>query len=174
MNIRNNKRRKDTVEIIERVFFEQLKTKELYQISVTTICKEADINRSTFYAIYTDVYDLADKIKKQLEDEVNSLVDTDSWSQSTDNFLRLFEHIKQNQELYSIFFKLGFDDGYNLKLYDLCKIDLLDSKYIDYHVEFFKNGFNAIVKKWLKNNCSESPQEMCEILLSEYSGRHKY
>ena len=43
-----------------------------------------------------------------------------------------------------------------------------DNKYIDYHIEFFKAGFTAILKKWLNNNCEESPEEILEILISEY------
>ncbi|MBQ6836792.1 MAG: TetR family transcriptional regulator C-terminal domain-containing protein, partial [Clostridia bacterium] len=40
--------------------------------------------------------------------------------------------------------------------------------HIDYHIEFFQAGFNAIVKKWLESGCKESPEEMENILKSEY------
>ena len=46
-----------------------------------------------------------------------------------------------------------------------------DNKHIDYHIEFFKAGFNAIIKKWLNNNCKESPEEIHEILMSEYGNK---
>ena len=35
-------------------------------------------------------------------------------------------------------------------------------------IEFFKSGFNAIIKKWLSNGCKETPEEMENILKSEY------
>ena len=38
-------------------------------------------------------------------------------------------------------------------------------------MEFFRSGFNAIVKLWLSNGCQETPEEMEEIIKSEYSGR---
>ena len=41
--------------------------------AVTDICKKANLNRSTFYANYLDVYDLADKIKEKLESDVAEL-----------------------------------------------------------------------------------------------------
>lgn len=52
------------------MFVQLVQTKEINQISVTEICKKANINRSTFYDNYLDVYDLADKITEQIENEV--------------------------------------------------------------------------------------------------------
>ena len=63
MNKVNNKRRKDSVEKIEKVFVELIQTKNIEQISVTDICKAAKLNRTTFYSNYIDIYDLADKIR---------------------------------------------------------------------------------------------------------------
>ena len=67
MNTKNNKRRRESVAKIEHVFVSLLQTKELSQITVSDICKKAGLNRTTFYANYLDIYDLADKIKEHLE-----------------------------------------------------------------------------------------------------------
>lgn len=45
------------------------------------------------------------------------------------------------------------------------------NRHIEYHIEFFKSGFNAVVKKWLAGGCQETPEEMDEIIRSEYQGR---
>ena len=45
---------------------------------------------------------------------------------------------------------------------------MFDDKYIDYHIEFFMAGLNAIIKKWLNNGCLESPEEINRILQDEY------
>ena len=60
MNTANNRRRRESVERIEKVFIDMLQTKELNEISVSDICKQAGLNRTTFYANYTDIYGLAD------------------------------------------------------------------------------------------------------------------
>ena len=60
MNIKNNRRRRQSKERIEKAFIESLQTKELHQITVSDICKACQLNRSTFYANYEDIYDLAD------------------------------------------------------------------------------------------------------------------
>ena len=47
-----------------------------------------------------------------------------------------------------------------------------NNKYIDYHIEFFRAGLNAIIKKWLDNNCKETPEEMVKIITSEYKNKN--
>ena len=58
MNTKNNRRRRESVEKIEKAFVQQLQAKELKSITVADICKETGLNRSTFYANYPDIYDL--------------------------------------------------------------------------------------------------------------------
>lgn len=73
MNTPNNRRKRESREKIEKAFVEFIQNKEINEISVTDICKKTNLNRSTFYANYLDIYDLADKIKERLEMEVDSL-----------------------------------------------------------------------------------------------------
>lgn len=51
-------------------------------------------------------------------------------------------------------------------------ITSLNSQYIDYHIEFFKAGLNAIVRKWLENGCKENPKEINQILKDEYKNKN--
>ena len=69
MNIPNNKKRKKSQEQIEKTFLQLIQKKNIEEISVSTICEIANLNRSTFYANYIDMYDLAEKVKQQMEIE---------------------------------------------------------------------------------------------------------
>ena len=73
MNTKNNKRKRKSIQKIEQVLIEFLQTKELHQISVSDICKKANLNRSTFYANYVDIYELADTLREKLEAQVAEL-----------------------------------------------------------------------------------------------------
>lgn len=170
MNTYNNKRKKTSQEKIEKIFLELIQTKDINQISVTNICKKANLNRTTFYSNYIDIYDLADKIRKKLENEVSNLYKDERKNRYNSNdFLKLFNHIKENQIFYKTYFKLGFDKNFFISEYDYSQASLYyNEKHIDYHIEFFKAGFNAIIKKWINNGCVETPQEMFEIIKSEY------
>lgn len=172
MNVKNNKRRQASIERIKQTFLALLKAKEPIQITVSELCKAAQINRSTFYANYADIFDLADKICQELEQEVNRIfVLPPDWVLSEQDFLNLFRHIRDNQQLYAFYFKLGYEK-HSLNFYDIRNIrGIVETPLINYHLAFFKNGFNAIVKLWLENGCKESPQQLCDILLNEYQGR---
>ena len=173
MNTKNNKRRRESVEKIEKVFVELLQTLELEEITVSDICKRAQLNRSTFYANYTDIYGLADRVRSRLEEDVSELYRREvAEGFNSNDFLRLFRHIRENQLFYQTFFKLGYDNDYPVTLYDTHQAAAyFDNRFIPYHIEFFKGGFNAIVKKWLTGGCRETPEEMDEIIRSEYKGR---
>ncbi len=173
MNTKNNKRRRESVERIEKTFVDLLQTKELSEISVSDICKRCGLNRSTFYANYVDIYDLADKIKDDLEKEVFGLYEKEVAEKFNSNdYLRLFRHMKDNQLFYKTYFKLGYDERHCVNLYDVGRAAQdFDNKHIAYHIAFFRSGFNAIVKMWLAGGCQETPEEMEEIIRSEYRGR---
>lgn len=150
-----------------------LQTKELHEITVSDICKRCELNRSTFYANYIDIYELADKVRANLEEEVNQLYEAEKTLKFNNNdYLKLFRHIKDNQLLYQTYFKLGYDNQFKLEQYDTnLARQHFDNRYIEYHVEFFRSGFNAIVKMWLAGGCRETPEEMEQIIRSEYRGR---
>jgi AcrR family transcriptional regulator len=172
MNTKNNKTRRASLAQIRTAFVELLDTTPLHRITVSDICKKAHVNRSTFYANFADVYDLADWLRKAMEIEFSGVFDGFDGTHCEKGALRLFKHIKENQSFYINYFKLSYDEDQLLSNYDHNRASLdFGEKHIPYHIEFFRNGLNAIIKRWLKNGCLESPEEMAEILIQEYRGR---
>lgn len=176
MNTKNNRRKRDSVQKMEQVLIELLQTKELHQISVSDLCKRAGLNRSTFYANYVDIYELADRLREKLEDEVAALYQNEVMQGFNSNdYLKLFRHIAQNQIFYRTYFKLGYDEKYKITLYDYKLAEMhFKNRFVEYHIVFFKSGMTKIIKLWLQNGCKETPEEMAEILQSEYRGREEF
>lgn len=171
MNKPNNKRKKESQEKIEKAFIELIQTRNVEEITVTDICNITGINRSTFYANYLDIYDLVDKIKIKMIEDFFDIYKEEALNQyHSYDFLKLFYHIKENQLFYKTYFKLNLDLTDSVKYIDSKEVErfLVDSKNLDYHIEFFKAGLNAIIKKWLNDACKESPEEIENILKSEY------
>ena len=172
----NNIRKKKSQQAIEKIFIELLQKKEIQDISVSDICKLSNLNRSTFYANYLDIYDLADKLKDDLYKEVINIYSNEREEKKHSyNFLKLFQHIKDNQLFYNTFFKLNYDDDYKhfeeFINYDIFKQLYNDEIELDYHITFFMSGLNSIIKKWLKNGCKESPEQINKILIDEYKNK---
>ena len=74
--------------------------------------------------------------------------------------------------VYQTYFKLGYDNNYKIIRYDTALArEHFQNQFIEYHMEFFRAGITQIIKLWLKNGCKESPEDMVEIIKSEYRGR---
>ena len=172
MNTPNNKRRKESQERIEKIFVELIQKKEINKISVTDICKKAKVNRSTFYANYIDIYDLADKIKEKLSRDIINLYGDRLHSESDNiSFERLLTHIKDNRLFYKTYFKLASDEDIVNFGYDKNSAKKYYGKdeFLDYHIAFFAAGFNAIINKWLSNDCKEPVEIIQKIMVDEYN-----
>jgi len=172
MNTTNNKRRRDSKEKITKAFVELLQTREIKDITVSDIIKKTGLNRSTFYANYIDIFDLADKTRETLENEFSNLFAEYDYFNERSGALKMFTHIKENQLFYKTYFKLCYDEKHLISIYDPKRAEKehIDSN-LKYHIEFFRNGLNAIIKLWLSGGCKESPEEMAQVLKQEYSGR---
>ena len=172
MNVKNNKRRKESQERIEKAFIELLQTRQINDITVSDLIKRTELNRSTFYANYLDIFDLADKTREKLEQEFSNLfADYDYFNERT-GALKMFQHIRENQLFYKTYFKLCYDDKHLISIYDPKRAEKEHiSNNLKYHIEFFRNGLNAIIKLWLAGGCKESPEEMADVLKQEYRGR---
>ena len=173
MNTPNNKRKRDSQEKIEKTFLQLIQKKNITEISVSTICEIAKLNRSTFYANYIDVYDLVEKVKNRMADEFAEFQISNNSEQNPTGYLNMFKHIKENQIFYKTYFKLEDISISPITQYntEMAKT-FYNNEYIDYHIEFFRAGLNAIIKKWLNNNCKESPEEMVKIITSEYKNKN--
>ncbi len=172
MNTKNNKRRRDSVEKIEKAFIERLQEHGIKKITVSDLCHMTGLNRSTFYANFLDVYDLAEKVKEKLEQDFSEVFRNFDYHSDHSGALKMFEHIKENQLFYRTYFKLCYDADHQVTIYDQERAEKdFGGKHIQYHIEFFRSGFNAIVKMWLAGGCKETPEEMADIIKQEYRGR---
>ncbi len=60
--------------VIRQALLDLLEQMPLKKVTVTDICKRADVNRTTFYTNYTDIYDLLKSITQDLHDEVRQVL----------------------------------------------------------------------------------------------------
>lgn len=173
MNTPNNRRRRASQRKIEDVFIEMLQDTDFDKLTVTEICKRAHVNRTTFYACYEDLYDLASKVMLRLWQDIEQVyADEGNNLYTSYDFLPLFKYIYQHQRLFRTCFKLGavnlpiqkYDEDYASQFFH-------DDDTIMYHIEFFRAGFNRVMQIWLDGGCKETPEEINNVIRSEYEGR---
>lgn len=183
MNKPNNKRSRDTDENIIRAAYSIMvaENKPVSKITVREICEMADINRSTFYAHYLDVYDLFDRVERQV-----AKMCTDSISEQLRNggsmktLLEIvFTFVEAYKEFYGIYFKEINRMVHMIELLtepfweQIGRMKETDLGYgiedeAMYHFYFFTAGFSATLARWVENGCRESPRDMVQVMAREY------
>ena len=168
-NTPDNKRKRNSKERMARALLQLIQDKKIKDISVSELCAAAKVNRTTFYNNYNNISELAEDVRQNMILEYASLYDGNTDGHTPENYLKMFRHIKENQIFYRTYFMLCPESRELYTYYDknLAKTYGKD-KHVEYHVEFFAAGFTAIIKLWLDRNCKETPEEMLEILMSEY------
>jgi len=173
MNTPNNKRRQESQRRIENTFVQLLQSHDIDDLTISDICRAAQVNRTTFYANYVDVYDLAQAVQRRLQSGVLSQVQEELSDQKSDHdFLPLLQHIKDNRMFYTTYYKLGLQMdsdffGYNKEE----AVSQHGKDHIDLHLAYFEAGMNAVVKMWLQGGCKESCEVLNDLLKTEAYGK---
>lgn len=102
MDIRITKTRKS----IADAFLELRARKPIEKITVKELCEKAQINKSTFYTHYRDIYDLSETLEAQLADEITaSMTCPEDLLTHPDRFVQEFFHACiEQQPLISVLF----------------------------------------------------------------------
>ena len=169
MIIKKNMLKKEFTDKIEKAFIALLQSKDFKEISVTDICNVTGLHKSIFYANYLDINELADKVRYNIATQFNEFFCRLDSSDTENSTIAILTSITENQMLYKTYFKLGYNIGHHISMHDMSSVMNSDRRN-EYHMEYFRSGFNAIVKKWLLDGCKETPKEIYEIFMEEYKG----
>lgn len=106
MNTKNNQRYRETEIRMDAAMLELMKHTEFEKITVKKICETAGVNRSTFYAHFTDIYDMLDRMEDFLHQELLESYPFHSNPEDlpfSDPLILLFlQHIRKHQYFYRI------------------------------------------------------------------------
>lgn len=178
MNKKGNQRYNETKNKIKGTFLKLLEEKEMSQITVTEICREARIHRTTFYGHYEDVSALMNEMVEEMYDQIISFFVNCSWENGENGFVKLFTMIREQKDFFKQYFNnfshyLNTEDQFPVLLMRNLNV-LIDAMGFEneeelyYHQTFFCCGLTAMIRRWLVRDCKETPQEMCQMMAKEY------
>jgi len=178
MNIKNNSRYKKSSEKIEVAFLSLLKNCKYEEISISQICKFANINRSTFYCHYEDINDLIIKIENKFAKGMANIFNYGE-RRTHSAMVEMFAFVKDNKHFYKAFLNIPYVTlaESNTKIEVLknigqkSNIEKTRTIGIFYRASFFGAGIKEMCRLWLERDCQESPEEMAGLLLQEYTNR---
>lgn len=164
-----------------------LKNKPFEYITISEICENAGVNRSTFYLHYETIGDLLDETVRYLLDDFLSYFSSntssvrlnitecslDELNYISDKYLIPYlTYIKDNKEIFLTALlhsrELGLED-INSRMFENIFCPILNRFHypandMNYIMMYYLNGLNAIIIEWLKDDCNKSMKGIIEII----------
>lgn len=176
MNTKNNKRFYETEIRMEAAMLELMKKTEFEKITVKKICEKANVNRSTFYAHFIDIYDMIDKMEMELSKELLNKYSTYSGKEveifSEESFIPFLSHIKEHRYFYKINLQTrkdfplrrGFEQLWNVIKSICIENGITSDEEIMYYLVYFQAGFTMILKHWVDTDCKENEADLAKFI----------
>lgn len=165
-----NRRVQMTRRMIKDALIELMNDNDFSKISISDICKTADINRSTFYSHYKDTKEVLVDIE---DDIISRLPEVSDSKQDLKEAMReILSFIKDNSALITIMVVKRKDDSFVEKLLSsiLARYEHLSSASNEmqtrYNYIFCTSGIIGIIKEWILSDFTLSLDAFTEIALT--------
>lgn len=163
-----------TKQTIKDAFWELYKEKKIEKITVKDITLKAGYNRSTFYAYFTDVYDILEQIEEDLMPGIEHLppIDT-SMEHSPDLFENIIAAYEKNSAYYSVLLSENGDPRFAIKMKNVFKSMMIEAitnrvnispEEMDYALEFLVGATLSIVKHWFDQDKNIPMQQLIPLM----------
>ncbi|APX71355.1 TetR/AcrR family transcriptional regulator [Companilactobacillus allii] len=158
VGIKNNRRAQYTRKVIQDAVLSLLESKTINNITVTEVCKLADINRTTFYRYFDDVYGCVDNIEAEFLESLNSEM-VNSPMQGMEMVLNEFYHHKRLSNLVFVEGKTRLLE----KLFE--NFDPINLDIDAYQEVYLMAGLQSVLKKWVKDGMKLTPHKLTGIII---------
>ena len=175
-NIKQERRYRRTEALILNGLTTLLQQKSIKEITVRELADLVDINSSTFYLHYTDIYDLLEKTEQRLLQQLMDAVN-ENWTlpETPKNFFAFLEQT-ENAQLCSALIGPNGDIAFLRNIEKMIRDKGLQTlrsfapkelreQDLQYAISFALAGCVGLVEHWLKNGCPETPTHMAELTL---------
>ena len=164
--------------LIRRAFMDLLKRKPLQNITVKELCDAAGVNRSTFYAHYTDVGDLLRRIEEEMMAELEQamaplLADQEKPFNPVEISTEIFRCLKENSDLCTVTLSDYEDKAFLLRLINMGRERCMETylkhypgvtpRQVEYFYAFASAGCIGLLRKWLDDGMTTSAQEIAKM-----------
>ena len=170
-----DRRIRKTKRILLHCLTELMSKKKVNNITVKELTDLADVNRSTFYLYYKDIYDMVEQIENEMFKEFIDVfgkfaLKTNTYENMVSFYTEIFEYVKDNAEICKIL--LGPDGDYSF--IEKFKNAIIQTKppfnesISKIKTRFLRpyiiSGCIGVIQQWLKDDFDVSPEHMAVIV----------
>lgn len=154
---------------IKNALLAQLAMSPLSDVTVTSVCDTANVNRSTFYVYYDNVTDCFNEIADEVIEEMGQALHAEK-NCSVEMYLRIYIRTALKHR---VVFKTVHSMDISNPMIEKLAVLLSESTHIDASfpqndknlaMSFLFSGFYGLVAAWLLNGCKVTEDEIVQIL----------
>ncbi|MCR4674575.1 MAG: TetR family transcriptional regulator C-terminal domain-containing protein [Lachnospiraceae bacterium] len=177
MNTSNNSKYQETEIKIKEAFGRLAARKDIEKITVSDICTEANLHRTTFYGHYEDINALTVMIGYEQFQAFFDAFNQDGIWDFREGMRYQVEFYKRYQEIIRKHILTSNPSSGERKTNFIQNniLDKMGSQYkaafhcdtdteFYYHQVFFSSGLNSIIEQWVMGGCKESVDEITNII----------
>lgn len=174
--MKENQRIAISKRMLQESLLRLLQTKELSEIRITELCREAGINRTTFYKYYSTPQDvLADIVMgliremkmlyppvQTLEEVKGCLVRICKYIYERADLIRLFIRSNVDVEIANAISEINHYFGEDRESFGALKD--ADDDSLEMTAAFIGGGSYFLIRKWLLEDIRKTPEEVAELI----------
>ena len=154
-----------------------METKSVKEITVKELVEEVDINRSTFYLHYTDIYQMLEKIEEELMNELLAVIKKDRnipFNEHSLPFIEdIFKILAENRDICVALLGPHGDIAFIHQMEQIIaenSFQVIVNKYpkaakdIQYAYDFCLAGCVRLIETWLKKENPEPVEYMANMM----------
>lgn len=173
---------------MDKAFLQLLEKKDFEYISIKEICEKAGVNRSTFYLHYDNTSDLLSESLRYMNEQFLSYYQSENIEiikelkscpieqlilVEPQYLMPYLTYIKEHKRLFrtaiSKSASMKLEETYQ-RLFQSVLNPIMERFHFpvserNYVISFYINGIIAIIMEWVKNDCSDTIEQMTDIII---------
>lgn len=172
MQLRKDRRVQYTKKVLREALFDLLNEKELTQISITELCKKADVNRNSFYRHYTIPLDILLELEEEVFEKLSTVLRKSYKMEEV--ILLSCQLLENDREMSKIVFTKGDGSGILSRILTSIRnhfpvenqIELTPEAqpFVEMAYQFGEKGSIAVIINWVENDFIYSAESVAQMI----------
>lgn len=146
-----------------------LQKQSLADITVSSLCEKAGVNRTTFYVYYDNVEDCFEEITGAIVEDMRNTLYRENVHTPIPFLHVYFQTARKNQTVFRAIHSTNIHDPAIGELVSLSNEFLNVTAFVPHKNEnlaltYVLSGFYGLVETWLRNGCKESDEELLYVM----------
>ena len=177
MNVKDNQRTRLSKKLFQNAVLELLEEKGgIEKISVRELCAKAQLNRSTFYAHYTEPREVLAEAEEEILEETAAHIKrigeqlTGGGKEYLSSFLR---YVRDHDRVFRVLLVTAADPAFKSRFIQLSILNLfqhmqltIDNEKQQYVYSYLLNGSFGILTQWIRSDYAAAVPELVELLFT--------